>query len=116
EDTSTRRSDPSKLRDGRLRVRNVMQRAPRAGEIERARLERKVRRVSLHERDVCRRVLAGPVEQLGNDVHAHDLTDERRERERERARTGPAVDRTLVSIRRDEGAELLAHGFDLLPG
>ena len=116
EDTPARCRDPRELGDRRLWMRNVMQRAPRAGEIERARVEREVRRVTFDERDVLGRPFTGPLEELGDDVHAHDLTDERRQRECKRARTGPAVDRTLVSGRRDEGADLFAHGFDLLSG
>ena len=92
-----------------------MQRAPRAGEIEGARLERKVRRVALDEHDVLRRAFASEPEQLGDDVDADDLADERRQCERQRARTGPAVDRPLISVRCDEGAQLLAYRLDLLP-
>jgi hypothetical protein len=93
-----------------------MQGAPRAGEIERACVERKFRRVSFDERDVRGRTLTGTLEQLGNDVHANDLADERGKCECQCARTRPAVERTLVSTRGDECAELFAHGFELLLG
>ena len=108
--------DASELGNGRLRMRDVMERAPRAGEIERAGLERKLRRIPLDERDVVRRPFARPLEQLGDDVDADDLADERRQRECKRARAGPAVERALVSTRSHEGAKLLAHRLDLLLG
>ena len=93
----------------------MVQRAPRAGEVEREALERKRGRVALDERRIRRRALSRGVEQLGDEIDPDDLTDERRQRERQRACTGADVQRTLVPPEgRDERAQLLAHLLDLL--
>src|SRR4051812_26604594 len=62
EHMTPRHGDPHELGDRRLRMGNVMQHAPCAGEIERAGLERKVRRIALDEGDVLRRSLACPLQ------------------------------------------------------
>ena len=116
EHAAARSSHARQLGDRRLGVRDVVQRPPRAGEVERAGLERQLGRVALDERDVRRCVAAGSLQQLGDDVDADDLADERRQRERERSRARAAVDRTLVPGRSDEPPKLLAHRLDLTRG
>ena len=92
------------LRDGELGSAHVVQRAARAREIEREVLERQRRHVGLDERGVRRRIAPRGLEQLGNEIDADDLPDERREREGERARAGARVERALVAVAAASGS------------
>ena len=53
-------------------------------------------------------------EQAGNDVDADDLTNERRQGERERSGARARVESALVSLRCDERTHLLSNRCDLL--
>ncbi len=116
EDATAGNGDACQLCCCQLRSRDVMERPPRAGEIERAILEGKVRRIPFDERHVRGRVAARVLQELRDDVDADHLANERRERQRKRPGAGAAVERTVVSARLDEGAELLPHHLDLSRG
>ena len=94
----------------------MVQRPARADEIEGAGLERKACRIAFDERDIRRRARASPLEQLGDDVDADDLANERCEREGQRPGAGPDVEGSLVAVRGDERLQLLAHHLHLLLG
>ena len=114
EDAPSGSRDARKLGEGALWVRDVVQRPARAREVEGAGVERQIRRVPLDERRIRRCVRPRPLEQLRDDVHTDDLTDERRQCERERPGTGAHVEGTLIAVRQHEGLELLAHHLHLL--
>ena len=94
----------------------MVQRPPRASEIERVVLERQSGRVALDEHRVRRCIRARGSEQLRDEVDADDVPDERRERQRQRSRAGAGVEHALVSAEgREERLQLLAQALDLTP-
>ena len=98
---------PRELGDHALGLRDVMERAVRAGEVEGGVRERERRPVSLDELGV--REASGPreLEQLGHRVEADDLAHERRKCEGQRAGARADVESALVAARLDEVAHLL---------
>ena len=96
EHRAARPQQPVHLGERELGSRDVVQRARRAGEIERAALVRQRGRVRLDELDVRGRPLAALVDQLRDDVDADDLAHERRESDRERA--GADIERALLAV------------------
>ncbi len=116
EDTAARGRHTRELRDGAFGPQDVVQRAARAGEVERAGFEGEARRIALDEAGVRRRVGAGVLEQLRNDVDSDDLAHEWRERQCQRPRTGADVERPFVAGRRDERLQLLSHRLHLTVG
>ena len=114
EDAASGLRDARQLGDRELRPADVVQRAPAAREVERAVLELERRRVPFEEARVGGRILARRREQLGDEVDADDLADERREGECERARARSRVEHALVAAeRREELRELLSQRVDL---
>jgi hypothetical protein len=113
EDPASRPRHPDELGHGALGPGYVVKCPAGAGEVERAVLERKARRVPLDEGDVRGSERPRPLEQLGDDVYAHDLPDERRERQRERPGAGAAVECALVPTRNQERPKLVADELDL---
>ena len=99
--------DPRELGDDALGLRDVMERAVRAREVEGAVGKRQRRPVSLEKLGVRQGPRPGELEQLGHGVEPDDLAHERGEGERERARAGADVERSLVSAQLDEVAHLL---------
>src|SRR6185312_15302267 len=80
--------------------------APR--EVKGVAAEIELARISLDEADV-REIRRAPLrlgEQLGNEIDAHHLRDERREREGKRARAGAHVERPLVTGERQKPPQI----------
>ena len=98
---------PRELGDHALGLRDVMERAVRAGEVEGGVRERQCRPVSLDELGVRPAARPRELEQLGNGIEPDDLAHERREGESQRAGAGADVERALVAARLDEVAHLL---------
>ena len=88
-------------------MRSMVERAQRAGEVERGVVERQPRRIRLDELGIGGRPLAREREQLRHEIDTDDLAHQRREGESERARTGAHVERTLVASRLHERAHAL---------
>ena len=84
---------------------HVVQRARGRHDVERGALEGQRHRVAFDQLDVGRSPLASFGEQLGDDVDAHDLTDVRRQRERERAGARADIQCPLLAAQRQEAAE-----------
>ena len=100
EHRAARASHAHELCDHELRPVDVVQRAERRRDVERAVVERELLRVGLDELDVRRGVCARARSSIaGVRVDGDDLAHERRERERERARAGAGVERALVAAR-----------------
>ena len=98
---------PRELGDEALGLRDVMERALRAGEIEGAVGEGQRRPVSLDELGVRQRACPRELEQLGHGVEPHDLPHQRSESEGQRTGAGADVERALVAAWPDEVANLL---------
>ena len=98
---------PRELGDDALGLRDVMERAVRAREVEGAVGKRQRRPVSLDELGVRQGPRPRELEQLGHGVEPDDLPHERGEGERQRARAGADVESALVSAQLDEVAHLL---------
>jgi hypothetical protein len=95
------------LGEHELGPRDVVQRACRADEVERAGPVRQPGRVRLDELDVRGRPLAALFDQLRDDVDADDLAHERRESDRERTRAGADIERALLARQRQQVAQPL---------
>ena len=91
-----RAQDSIHLGQHELGPRDVVQRARRRDEVEGGSVERERSCVALDELDVRGRALATLGKELGNEVDADDLADERSQRDRERARAGADVEGALV--------------------
>jgi len=98
---------PGELRNDEIGPRDVMERAVRAGEVEVTARERQRRPVSLDELGVRQCPRPRELEQLRHRVEPDDLAHERGEGERQRARAGADVERSLVPAQFDEIAHLL---------
>ena len=110
EDPTARPNDAGQLGDHELGPSDVVERPRADGQVEARRLERKRGRIALDERDVADVPAEAPGfgEQLGRRVEPDDLTDDRRESERERSGSGSRVESALVPGELTEVAE--AHG------
>src|SRR2546423_1620309 len=91
-----RPQNPVRLGQHELGPRDVVQRARRRDEVEGGSVERERSCVALDELDVRGCTLATLGKELGNEVDADDLADERSQRDRERARAGADVEGALV--------------------
>jgi hypothetical protein len=107
QDPAARPSHASKLADDAVRLRDVVERTVRTGEVEGAVRERQRRAVSLDELGVRQAALSGELEQLGYGVEPDDFPHERCESERECAGSSAHVERALVSAELDELTHLL---------
>ena len=107
EDAATGPRHPRKLGDDALGLRNVMERAVRAREVEGTVGKRQRSPVSLDELGVRKGPRPRELEQLGYGVEPDDFAHERSEGERQRARAGADVEGALVSAQFDKTAHLL---------
>ena len=107
EDAAAGPRHPRELGDDALGLRDVMERAVRAREVEGAVGKRQRCPVSLEKLGVRHGPRPRELEQLGHGVQPDDLAHEWGEGERERARAGADVESALVSAQLDEVAHLL---------
>jgi hypothetical protein len=98
---------PRELGDHALGLRDVMERAVCAAEVEGGVRERERGSISLDELGVREASGSRELEQLGNGVEANDLAHERRKRESQRPGARADVESALVAARLDEVANLL---------
>ena len=108
EHRAARPQQPVHLGERELGSRDVVQRARRADEVERAALVRQRGRVRLDELDVRGRPLAALFDQLRDDVDAGDLAHERGARAIANAPAPvPDIERALLARQRQQVAQPL---------
>src|SRR6266566_3368559 len=100
-------SHPRELGDDALGLRDVMERAVRAAEVEGGVGKGQRRPVSLDELRVGQAALSRELEQLWHAIEPDDLPHERPEGERQRTGAGADIEGSLVSAWPDELAHLL---------